>query len=310
MPALLPADELQQGNALASGTTQLSTLAGPALGGIVVAVAGASAGFVIDAVSFVISATTLAGVRSRTRPSPTASAMPHRAGAARPDADADDGDGDGDGDGEITLRSLLASEPILTLMLATDAIVNLCSTGMARVALPALTKGAFHSGAEGYGALLGAFGAGLLLGTIAGVIVPQVRRPLLSSSLALLVAVPLIGLLPYLGGPIPAGAALLVSAVLIAFGNILFTTAFQQWAPPQLMGRLTALLLLASVGMLPVSVLLAGVLVDGAGAATYFPLAAGTVIVAAALQLSSRTWRNFGATSPPGRTDRAQLVEQ
>ena len=46
-------------------------------------------------------------------------------------------------------------------MLITDAMLNLGSAGMGRVALPALAKGPFHLGAGGYGALSAAMGAGL-----------------------------------------------------------------------------------------------------------------------------------------------------
>jgi len=55
----------------------------------------------------------------------------------------------------------------------------------------------------------------------------------------------------------------------------------------------TGLLMLASIGMLPVSVLLAGVLIGLTGPAAYFPLDAATVLVAATIQLSSPTWRRF-----------------
>ena len=70
-------------------------------------------------------------------------------------------------------------------------------------------------------------------------------------------------------------------------------TGFQQWAPPQLLGRVTGMLMLASIGMLPVSVLLAGVLIHLIGPAAYFPLDAGTILIAAIVQLSSPTWRHF-----------------
>jgi len=296
VPALLPTDELQQGNALTSGTTQLSTLAGPVLAGIVIAVAGAPTGFAIDALSFLISMTTLAGIRTQAKrplgkPSnendPATEVLASETETSLQQAPA----------GKLTVRGLIASEPILVLMLATYAVINLGSSGMARVALPALTRGTFHTGAGGYGVLLSAMGAGLLLGTISAATVPHVRRPLVISSLALLIAVPFIAALPYLGGPIQAGVALLVSGALEALGNVLIVTAYQQWAPPELMGRVTGLLMLSSVGILPISVLLAGLAVQIVGPATYFPLAASSVTVAVAVQLTSRTWRNFRGTT-------------
>lgn len=63
VPALLPREELQAGNALSFGTTELSQLAGPALGGVLVALVGAASGFAIDAATFVVSALTLIGIQ-------------------------------------------------------------------------------------------------------------------------------------------------------------------------------------------------------------------------------------------------------
>ena len=68
VPALLPDEDLQSGNALASGGTQLATLAGPAIGGVLVALLGPSPAFALDAVSFVVSALMLARLRAAQRP--------------------------------------------------------------------------------------------------------------------------------------------------------------------------------------------------------------------------------------------------
>jgi predicted MFS family arabinose efflux permease len=284
--APLPRDELQAGNALSFGTTQLSQLAGPALGGVLVAVAGAGSGFAIDAATFVGSALTLIGIqRDAPQPVPTIDQSDH------PDAAGD----------AMTLRGLLAREPILRVMLVTDALLNLGSAGMGRVALPALTRGPLHLGAGGYGALSAAMGAGLLLGTIAGSWLPPARRPLLIVSLALLPTVPLIAAIPYAGGWIAAAVILMLAFVLVAIGNLLMVTGLQQWAPPQLLGRVTGLVMLASIGMLPVSVLLAGVLIHLTGPAAYFPFAAGTVLIAVTVQLISPTWRRFDPQHAPAK---------
>jgi MFS family permease len=278
VPALVPVEELQAGNALISGTTQLSQLAGPALGGLLVVLVGPADSFAIDATTFAISALTLAGVR-RDAPQPTTTANPTDPARNR-----------------VSLRDVLA-QPIVRLMLVTDALVNLGSTGMGRVALPALAKGPMHLHASGYGALNAAMGAGLLLGTIIASSMPSARRPLLVSTLILIPTVPLIAVLPYLGGGwITVAIILILAFILIAIGNLLLTTALQQWAPPELLGRLTGVLMLASVGMMPISTLIAGVVVRYAGPRTYFPLGAATVAIASIAQLTSRTWRQFDPT--------------
>jgi hypothetical protein len=187
----------------------------------------------------------------------------------------------------------LTNSPILRLMLITDAMLNLGSAGMGRVALPALAKGPFHLGAGGYGALSAAMGAGLLLGTLAASWLPPARRPLLIASLALVPVAPLVAAIPFAGGWIPAAIVIVLAFILVAIGNLLLITGLQQWAPPELLGRVTGVLMLASVGMLPISVLLAGVLIHLTGPGAYFPLDGATVLIAAAAQLSSPTWRHF-----------------
>ena len=65
VPSLLPDAELEAGNAMTTGGTQLATLIGPGIGGAVVALAGATPAFAIDAASFAISTLTLWGIRLR-----------------------------------------------------------------------------------------------------------------------------------------------------------------------------------------------------------------------------------------------------
>lgn len=282
-PALLPADELQAGNALSFGTTELSQLAGPAVGGVLVAMVSAAGAFAIDAATFFISALTLIGIQR---------------GARKPAAITDRGDHRGE---VVTLRGLWTNSPILRLMLITDAMLNLGSAGMGRVALPALAKGPFHLGAGGYGALSAAMGAGLLLGTITASWLPPAHRPLLIASLALVPVAPLVAAIPFAGGWIAAAVILVLAFILIAIGNLLLITGLQQWAPPELLGRVTGVLMLASVGMLPISALLAGILVHLTGPTAYFPLDGATVLIAAGVQLSSPTWRHFDPRCTPSR---------
>ncbi|MGH9106395.1 MAG: MFS transporter, partial [Acidimicrobiales bacterium] len=67
IPSLLPDADLQAGNGLSSGGSQLAFLVGPAVGGAFVALVGPSLAFVADAASFALSAATLAGIRAYKR---------------------------------------------------------------------------------------------------------------------------------------------------------------------------------------------------------------------------------------------------
>jgi hypothetical protein len=90
---------------------------------------------------------------------------------------------------------------------------------------------------------------------------------------------------------------LILAFILIAIGNLLLVTGFQQWAPPKLLGRLTGVLMLASVGMMPLSTLVAGLVIGLVGPIAYFPLDAAALAIAALAQLTSGTWRSFEPTA-------------
>jgi type IV secretory pathway TrbL component len=65
-----------------------------------------------------------------------------------------------------------------------------------------------------------------------------------------------------------------------------------------MIGRLMGLLLLASFGIYPVSMLLGGVVIHSFGAATMFPLAAALLAAAVLAGLTQASWRAFGASPP------------
>jgi predicted MFS family arabinose efflux permease len=302
VPALLPDTDLQAGNALASGGTQLATLAGPAIGGALVAALGPSPAFAVDAASFVVSAMMLARLRATERSSRVTDPAP----AVSPAADV--------GAGQIAapiaepardlgaatpaLRTMLRSERVLQISLLITVAANLGSGGVEGVALPSLAHGPLHAGAAGYGGLLAAFGAGALLGTLAAGQARRARRPAIVGSIAFLAEAAFLGVVPYLGGTIAAGAALAAFGILNGFGNVVMITTFQRWAPPGLLGRLTGLLMIASFGVFPLSVALGALVVHALGPAPFFPLAGAAVAVAILAGLTQRTWRDLGAAEP------------
>jgi predicted MFS family arabinose efflux permease len=287
VPVLLPDEDLQSGNALASGWTQLATLAGPAIGGVLVALLGPSPAFALDAASFVVSALMLARLRAAQRPAVSGAA----AAASSPAA--------GRGPGTPTLRGLLRSERVLQVALLITIAANLGSGGVSEVALPALAHGPLHAGAAGYGGLIAAFGAGALLGTLAAGRARRARRPAIVASFAFFAEAVFEAVVPYLGGTLAAGAALAAFGMLNGFGNVLMITTFQRWAPPAALGRLTGLLMLCSFGVFPVSVALGALVVHDLSPAPFFPLAAAAVAIAIVTGLSQRSWRDFGAVTRP-----------
>jgi predicted MFS family arabinose efflux permease len=289
VPCLLADDELQAGNAISSGGTQLATLIGPAVGGAVVAGFGPAIAFAVDAVTFALSATTLAGIRTRERDAAKATLV------TAPDLGVDSYDGQRTA-AVPTIRHLLATERVLKVMLIVTVAANLGSGGMSEVALPALARGPFDAGAAGYGGLIAAFAGGAVFGTLGAAQVRRPHRPLMVTSIAFLVEAGAFACVPYLGGVLPAGAALAAFGALNGFGNVVALTAFQRWAAAELRGRLIGLLMLGSFGIFPVSVLLGGLVVRDLGAAAFFPLNASVLAAAILWSLTQPSWRQLGAS--------------
>jgi ABC-type thiamin/hydroxymethylpyrimidine transport system permease subunit len=104
-----------------------------------------------------------------------------------------------------------------------------------------------------------------------------------------------LALTPYLGGEAGAAAALFVMGAANGLGNVTVLTVLQKWAPPALLGRVMAALMLCAFGSFPLSVVIAGVLVRHIGPALFFPVAGGLVAVAILAGLTQREFREFGA---------------
>jgi MFS family permease len=288
IPSLLPDEDLQAGNALASGGTQLATLAGPAAGGLLVALGSPAAAFGLDAASFAVSAATLLALRQ-------AQAGPGPAPAA-----AAGGDAGRTRAAEVSgtsLRTLLRTQRVLYVLIGVNIAANLGSAGLDGVALPELAHGPLHSGAQGYGAILAGFAAGALLGTLAAGQARSPRRPVVTGSLAFLAEAAAIAVTPFLGSVAWVIAAQAVLGTCNGFGNTYTVTAFQRWAPRDSLGRLNGLLLLTSFGVAPVSVLLAAWSGRAFGPAAFFLFAAVTIAAAIVGGLSQRSWRDFGAAA-------------
>lgn len=297
VPSLLPSEALQAGNALSSAGTQLATLVGPGVGGAIVALLGPAPAFGIDAVSFAVSALTLAGVRRRQTCTRQTLVEPANGSTvpARIDLGPCPEERSSPAGTPLTLRQLLRSQRVLQVILAVTVAANLGSGATSEVALPALARNGFHTNAGGYGGLLAAFGAGALLGTLVAGQARRVTRPAIWGSCAFLAEAGFLAVIPYLGGVIPAAGALAVYGALNGFGNVVVITAFQRWAPPDILGRLMGLLLLASFGIFPLSVILGSIIVHDLGAASFFILAATTLAAAIAAGLTQSSWRAFGA---------------
>jgi MFS family permease len=300
MPSLLPAESLQAGNAINSAAVQVGTVVGPALGGILVATAGPVPAFAIDAATFAVSAAALWLLR----PPPAAAAAPvapaDAAGAGQADA-VPGGEAAGAAGEEAAPPSvwrLLRGSVFFRRVLLISVLANLTFAGTFEVALPALAHA--HYGADGFGTLMACLGIGSVAGTLVAARRLTTARPMVVASAAFIGAGVFVALMPYLGGLPGAAIAALIFGAGIGFGDIIVITLIQQWSPAAVLGRVMSLLMLASLGVFPVSVAVSGLLVRALGPVPFFPAAGATLVLGLMIALSSSEVRNFRpAMAPP-----------
>ena len=156
LPDILSDDELPAGNALNTALESAAAFVGPALAGLVVAVFTPGVALAIDAVTFVVSAATLLAIR----------VTPRGAGGAGEGDAAGESDQDttADGSSRKGFMRFLAVSRIVQLTLLIVLFSNLAFDAMAEVALPVFSRDYLGTGAQGFGVMLSAFGAGAVVG--------------------------------------------------------------------------------------------------------------------------------------------------
>jgi MFS family permease len=281
LPSLLPARQLQSGNAMYNAAVQGGTLLGPAIGGAVVATAGPAQALGIDAVSFALSAASLSLIRDAPVPENTAS----------PGAGADAGPPD-----RTNVWRLLATERVLQLILAVLVGANFAVTAIFEVALPVLSHARFGPG--GYGAIMACFGAASMAGTLTAARASGLSRPAVVSASVFLIAALAVASVPAANGLPGAAAAMFVFGLVAGFGNVIFVTLIQQWAPPAMLGRVMGVVMLGSLGSFPIATAIAGMLARRLGPSPVFVISGTLLALAILAGLTQRRFRSFGAPVP------------
>jgi MFS family permease len=143
-PSVVGGGDLTRANALISGTFSVSETAGPALGGLLVATVGTDAAFVLDAVTYLVSATLL---------SLTPLARPQREEARA-----------GFGEDLKAGFTYLAGARV-PLAMVLGAFLTVLTINITLPAEVFLARETFEAGNVGYGLLVGVWGGGMVLGS-------------------------------------------------------------------------------------------------------------------------------------------------
>lgn len=231
VPSIVPEEDVLRATSLMEASVQGAAIAGPALGGLVVAAWGAAGAFGLNGLTFVLSGALLLLV-----------AFPPRApgGAAEPFFHAMGGG-----------FRLLRADPTVAGVLACFAAVNVFTMPVI-LFLPYFAKDVFRVGAQGLGWMEAALGLGMLGAAFFWASRRGVRRcPVVAGGIAgVALAVAAMGLWPtyavHLGALVAAGLAMgSVNVVVVAW--------FQQRVPAAEAGRFFGLLTSICSGLIPLS---------------------------------------------------------
>jgi MFS family permease len=234
VPELVPADDLVQANALDQFVRPAAMhMAGPAVGGVIIAVAGAGLGFAIDAVTFVISSICL--VRMRPLSSVEAAGSPSMWRELR------------DGFGYVRRNLWLWG----TFLSAT--FTYLLFLGPTEVLLPYVVKNVLHGTSAALGLILASGGLGAVL---AAFVVGQAGLP--KSFMTFMYVTWTLATLAVTGYGLAhqSWQLALVCALVNGFeaaGTIAWASAKQRLVPSHLLGRVSSIDWFVSIALMPLS---------------------------------------------------------
>lgn len=270
LPRTLDAERLPSANALLQGTMQLASIAGPPLAGIVVAIAGAGTAFAVDATSFLlagvivvlITSAAVAGVTAAVPRVPVEASLASVSSPASPAIDAPDAPA-----GESFRAALMggvryvAADAGIRTMLLLSLVLNFALNGPAAVGMPWLAERRFDAGPTGLGLMAAAWAAGALAGTLAAGSIRLERggRVILASIAIAGVSMAITGLASWM--PVVV-AALAVMGLAIGYTNVIAISWLQARVEPAMAGRVMSVVMLMGFGITPLSLGIAGALID------------------------------------------------
>lgn len=237
LPDVVPDDDLPAANALAGIYRPIMIrMVGPALAGLVVGAAGPAPAFAVDALSFVVSAFAIWHIRTR----PAARAVVDH-GLRATVAEVKEG------------FRYVRSKPWIWATLVSAMFSLLVFIGPIEVLVPFVIKNKLELGPEALGLIFAVGGIGsLVMSVLIGMFgLPRRRVTVMYVAWA-------IGVLGTAGYGVMGSLwqGLLISFVLQAsfmLGQVIWTTMLQQLVPRELLGRVSSLDWMMSIGLVPVS---------------------------------------------------------
>lgn len=269
-PLIVADDDLQAGNAMIMGGSQVAGFVGPVAAGILIGTltntfVGVGTAFAVDAITFGFSGFMLLQIHFK----PPATATAEETGKSLL-SDVRDG-----------LAHVWGSS-VMRLTLIIIAAVNLLFIGPLMVGIPVLAEQRLAEGARAFGLLMSGFACGNLAGyVLAGALAKPTGE---------VIRVVLLGLLSGFAGTLAilgwSASTWLDFAVLLVLGlgngyvTIVLISAVQSRTPKDLLGRVMGLFMFSSMGLVPVSQALSGAIIRWDTAALFMGAASLLTLVA------------------------------
>jgi MFS family permease len=281
MPLLVQPEELTISNSIYQGTSYLSSFIGPILAGGLIALfahtktgtsnaemTGIGAAIAFDALTFLISVVTLLLMKWQSILKPQAK------------------------DSGNILASIqegiayLWRDPLMRMMFILMVAANFLFVGPVLVGIPVLADTRLVEGAAAYGIIMGAYGGGNLLGILLTSKALQVLSKHMEAFIVGVIASFGVGLVLMAGvNSTPVAFTILL---VLGIGNgvlaITLMTFLQRQTPKEMLGRVMSLVMLAGVGLVPISQALSGALIKLSLAGVF--VGAGILILMVAVWLA------------------------
>lgn len=290
LPSVIEADLLAPANALLTVGARTSSVLGPAVGGMVVAVSNANYAFLVDGVCFALCGLCVSRVTTLPRKAPAPKPAPPDGAPAPAPAPAPKQDGMG---ARIMAGLRVAwSDPRIRTMLAVDTLVTFCNSGPFTVGFADLAKFRLDGGSTALGLLNGCLAGGALLGALAGGTVrgrPSVG--LLVAALAGWLAAGM-AVLGFVHNTPAAMATVLAMGFAIGFQGVFGLSWIQRNIQGEILSRVIAVDMVFGYAAAPVSLIVAGDLVR-AHTQLLFGATAGLLVLTALMVLTSRPVREM-----------------
>jgi MFS family permease len=240
LPTLVARDHLSRATALVQSAAQICLLGGGALAGLVIQYFGLNMAFIVDALSF------LAIIFALMTLTPSIKSQPPTTGMRQAIQE-----------GLLYVWRDLALRGLLIICIC----ASFCTAGVAEIGLAVLAKTRFHA-ASAFGLLVSSVGVGALIGLAAGA--KALTRMGVGATLRGACAA--LGLLiATLSIDMPLAMVCAVTLLMgVASGCVSYKTVawLQMNVKAELLGRVMSLFAFGSAGLMPVSLMIAGLLVS------------------------------------------------